>query len=157
MQLCCSLRCSCCGEQLLQCRSGSSCSTGGAERRYPKSKVRSGGSTLWSSLEVIPRVQVKGNANKTVGTERASEDRQPQSQKTSQSDHMDHSFVWFSETKTCHVGLRKMAGSWWKRLTECGWMEKGMANCFSILSLRTPWTAWKGKKIGQWKMNSTGW
>ena len=28
-----------------------------------------------------------------------------------------------------------------------GPLEKGMANHFSILALRTPWTAWKGKKI----------
>ena len=34
--------------------------------------------------------------------------------------------------------------------------EKGMANHFSILALRTPWTVWKGKKIGHWKMNSPG-
>ena len=24
----------------------------------------------------------------------------------------------------------------------------------AIFALRTPWTVWKGKKIGQWKMNS---
>ena len=30
-------------------------------------------------------------------------------------------------------------------LTECGPLEKGMANHFSILALRTPWTAWRGK------------
>ena len=30
--------------------------------------------------------------------------------------------------------------------------EKGMANHFSILALRTPWTVWNGKKIGHWKM-----
>ena len=35
-------------------------------------------------------------------------------------------------------------------------LEKGMANHFSILGLRTPWTVWKGKKIGHWKMNSPG-
>ena len=35
-------------------------------------------------------------------------------------------------------------------------LEKGMANHFSILALRTPWTVWKGKKIGHWKMNSPG-
>ena len=34
--------------------------------------------------------------------------------------------------------------------------EKGMANHFSILALRTPWTVWKGKKIEHWKMNSPG-
>ena len=28
--------------------------------------------------------------------------------------------------------------------TECGPLEKGMANRFSILALRTPWTVWKG-------------
>ena len=32
-------------------------------------------------------------------------------------------------------------------------MGKGMANYFSILALRTPWTIWKGKKIWQWKMS----
>ena len=26
-----------------------------------------------------------------------------------------------------------------------------MANHFSILALRTPWTVWKGKKIRYWK------
>ena len=36
-------------------------------------------------------------------------------------------------------------------------LEKGMANHFSILALRSPWTVWKGKKIGHWKMNSPGW
>ena len=35
-------------------------------------------------------------------------------------------------------------------------MEKGMANYFSTLALRTPWTVWKGKKIGHWKMNVPG-
>ena len=49
-----------------------------------------------------------------------------------------------------------MGGSWWRGLTECGLLEKGMANHFSILVLRTPWTVWKGKKIGHWKMNSPG-
>ena len=34
--------------------------------------------------------------------------------------------------------------------------EKGMANHFSILALRTPWTVWKGKMIGYWKRNSPG-
>ena len=28
--------------------------------------------------------------------------------------------------------------SWWRGLTECGPLEKGMANHFSILALRTP-------------------
>ena len=36
------------------------------------------------------------------------------------------------------------------------WNEKGMANHFSIVALRTPWTVWKGKMIGYWKRNSPG-
>ena len=35
-------------------------------------------------------------------------------------------------------------------------MEKGMANHFSVLALRTPWTVWEGKIIGYWKRNSPG-
>ena len=31
----------------------------------------------------------------------------------------------------------KTDGSWWRGLTECGPLEKGMANHFSILALRT--------------------
>ena len=38
-----------------------------------------------------------------------------------------------------------------------GPLEEGMTNHFSILALRTPWTVWKGKKIGHWKMNFPGW
>ena len=33
---------------------------------------------------------------------------------------------------------------------------EGMANHLNILYLRTPWTVWKSKKIGYWKMNSLG-
>ena len=40
----------------------------------------------------------------------------------------------------CHVGPPKMDGSWWKALKKSGPLEKGMANHFSILGLRTPWT-----------------
>ena len=46
---------------------------------------------------------------------------------------------------------------WWRGLTECGPPEKGMANHFSILALRIPWTVWKGKMIGFWKRNSSVW
>ena len=40
-----------------------------------------------------------------------------------------------------------MDGSWWRVLTKCGPLEKGMANHFSIFALRTPWTVWKGKDM----------
>ena len=56
----------------------------------------------------------------------------------------------------CTVEPPKTDGSWWRGLTQCGPLEKGIANHFSILALRTPWTIWKGKKIGHWKMNSPG-
>ena len=62
---------------------------GAAVRRYPLSKVR-------SSLKEIPYIQGKRNPNKTVGTEKGHQwaDRlKPQSQITSESDHMDHSLV----------------------------------------------------------------
>ena len=52
------------------------------------------------------------------------------------------------------MGQPKMGGSLWRDLTECGPLEKGMANHFSILALRTPWTVWKGKMIRYWKRNS---
>ena len=37
-----------------------------------------------------------------------------------------------------------------------GPLEKGMANHFGILALRTPWTVWKDKKIWHWKMSTSG-
>jgi len=43
----------------------------------------------------------------------------------------------------CRVGTCKTDGSWWRVLTKCGPLEKGMANHFSTLALRTPWTVWK--------------
>ena len=107
----------------------------------PMSKVRSSGCTFWSSREEIPHVQDKRNPSKTVGVERGHQraDRlKPQSQTTSQSDHTDHSLVYLSETKPCRVGPLKTDGSWWRGLTERGPLEKGMANHFSTLALRTP-------------------
>ena len=54
------------------------------------------------------------------------------------------------------AGQPKTGGSWWRGLTECGPLEKGMASHFSILALRTPWAVWKGKMIGYQKRNSPG-
>ena len=54
----------------------------------------------------------------------------------------------------CSACPPKMDGSQWRVLTKHGPLEKGMANHFSILAARTPWTAWKSKKIwhpqGRW-------
>ena len=38
----------------------------------------------------------------------------------------------------------KMGGSWWRGLTECGPLEKGMANHFNILE--NPMNSMKGQK-----------
>ena len=46
--------------------------------------------------------------------------------------------------------------SWWRVLTKHGPLEKRMANHFSVLGLRTPWTVWKDRKRGHWKINSPG-
>ena len=83
----------------------------------------------------------KRNPSNMVAAERGHQraDRlKSQSQKTSQSDHMDHSLVSISETKPCRVGPPKTDRSWWRGLTECGPLEKGIANHVSILALRTP-------------------
>ena len=53
----------------------------------------------------------------------------------------------------CPVGPPKMDRSWWRVLTKHGPLEKRIVNHFNILALRTPWTVWKGKKIGHWRMN----
>ena len=45
---------------------------------------------------------------------------------------------------------------WWRVLTKCGPLEKEMANHYSIIALRTPWTLSKGKNIQHWKINSPG-
>ena len=50
----------------------------------------------WSSHEEIPHIQGKRNPSKTVGAEKWHQRAgrlKPQSQKSSQSDHMDHSLV----------------------------------------------------------------
>ena len=60
------------------------------------SKVRSSGCVLLEQSEEIPLVQGKRNPSKTVGSERGhqrAERLKPQSQKTSQSDDMDHNLL----------------------------------------------------------------
>ena len=104
----------------------------------------------WSSREEITHVQGKRNPSKMVGVARGhqrADTLKPYSQKTSQSDHMDHSLVKLNETKPCCVGPPKTNGSWWRGLTECGPLEKGMANHFSILALRNPINSMKRQKV----------
>ena len=62
----------------------------------PRPRSGAAAALSWSSCEEIPHVQGKRNPSKMVGAERGHQraDRlKSQSQKTSQSDHMDHGFV----------------------------------------------------------------
>ena len=95
----------------------------------------------WSSREEIPHAQGKRNPSKTVGVTRGHQRAntlKPYSQETSQSDHTRTTALSNSMKLSHAVGQPKMGGSWWRDLTECGPLEKGMANHFSILALRTP-------------------
>ena len=106
-----------------------------AERSYSTFKVRRGGS------EEMPLVQGKRNPSKTVGVVREhqrADTLKPYSQKTSQSNHTRTTALSNSMKLSHACGPPKMGGSWWRGLTECGPLEKGMANHFSILALRTP-------------------
>ena len=52
----------------------------------------------------------------------------------------------------CHIGATQgHGGEFWQNMVHCRreWQTT------SVL-LRTPWTVWKGKKIGHWKRNSPG-
>ena len=116
-----------------------------AVRRYPSSKVLDVQGALaalcWSSCEEIPNAQGKRNPSKTVGIARGhqrADTLKPYSQKTSQSNHA-RTTALSNSMKLSHArGATQVGGSWWRDLTECGPLEKGMANHFSILALRTP-------------------
>ena len=65
-------------------------------RDTPRPRQGAAAVLCWSRHEEIPQVQGNRNPSEMVGAERGHqrEDRlKPQSQKTSQSDHMGHSFV----------------------------------------------------------------
>ena len=75
---------------------------------------------------------------------------------TSSSNHT-RTTAWSNSMKLSHArGATQDGQGMVESLTECGPLEKGMANHFSILAWRTPWTVWKGKMIVYWKRNSPG-
>ena len=47
-----------------------------------------------------------------------------------------------------------MGGSWWRVLTECGPLERGMANHFSILALKRREAKGKGEKERHTHLNA---
>ena len=102
----------------------------------------------WSSREEIPHAQGKRNPSKTVGVERGHQRAdilQPYSQKTSQSNY-NRTTALYNSMKLSHAcGATQDRRVMVRDLTECGPVEKGMANNFSILALRTPEQYEKGK------------
>ena len=95
-----------------------------------------------SSHEEIPHAQGKRNPSKMVGVARGHERAdtlKPYLQKTSQS-NQTRTTVLSNSVKLSHASgatqdRRVMVE---RGLTECGPLEKGMANHFSILAFRTP-------------------
>ena len=89
----------------------------------------------------IYHIQGKRNPSKMLGVVRGhqrAETLKPQSQKISQYDHRTTALSNSVKLSHAIVGPPEMVGSWWRGLTECGPLEKGMANHFSTLALRTP-------------------
>ena len=81
--------------------------------------------------------QGKRNPSKMVGVARGhqrADTLKPYSQKTSQSNHTRTTAL----SNLMNPSHAKTDGSWWRGLTECGPLEKGMASHLSILALRTP-------------------
>ena len=95
----------------------------------------------WSSREEITHTKGKRNPSKMVGVARGpqrADTLKSYSQKTSQSNHTRATALSNSVKLAMPVGQPKTGRSWWRGLTECGPLEKGMAKDFSILALRTP-------------------
>ena len=106
-----------------------------AKRSYSTFKVRRG------SGEEIPHIQGKRNPSQMVSVARENQRAdtlKPYTQKTSQSNHTRTTALSNSVKLSHATGQPKMGRSWWRGLTECGPLEKGMANHFSILALRIP-------------------
>ena len=95
-------------------------------------KVRKGGG------EEILLIQGKRNPSKTVDVARGhqrADTLKPYSQKTSQSNHT-RTTALSNSMKLSHAhGATQDTRAWWRGLTECGPLEKGMVNHFSILAL----------------------
>ena len=129
-----------------------------AVRRYPLSKVRSSGCALLEQPQRdIPR-QGKRNPSKMVLQEgiRGQTHWNHTHRKLVNLITLGPQTCLTQWNQAMPVGQPKIGGSWWRGLTECGPLEKGMANHFSIFALRTPSTVWKGKMVGYQKRNSPG-
>ena len=95
----------------------------------------------WSSHEEIPHAQGKRNPSKMGGVARGHQRAntlKPYSQKTSQSNHT-RTTALSNSMKLSHAHGATQDGRVMveRDLIECGPLEKGMTNHFSILALRT--------------------
>ena len=94
----------------------------------------------WNSREEITNAQGKRNPSKMVGVARGhqrADIMKPYSQKISQSNHTKTTAL-SNSMKLSHARGATQDGGVWRGLMECGPLEKGMANHFSILALRSP-------------------
>ena len=97
----------------------------------------------WSSPEEIPHTQGKRNPSKTVDVARGhqrADTLKPYTQKTSQTNHTRTTALSNSMKPSHACGATQDGRVMVERTTECGPLEKGMANHFNILALRTPRT-----------------
>ena len=95
----------------------------------------------WSSREEIPHVQGKKNPSKTVGVAREhqrADTLKPYSQKTSPSNHTRTTALSNSMKLSHACGATQDRRVMVERSDRMWSLEKGMANHFSILALRTP-------------------
>ena len=81
----------------------------------------------------------------------------PQSQEINQSDDMDHSLsnsmkLWAMPCRATQDGQVMVERS--DKMWSTG---EGNGKPLQYSCLESPWTVWKGKKIGQWRMNSPDW
>ena len=92
----------------------------------------------WSSSEEIPHAQDKRNPRKMVGLARGhqrADTLKPYSQKTNHA----RTTALSNSMKLSHAHRATQDGQVTvESLTECGLLEKGMANHFRMLALRTP-------------------
>ena len=95
----------------------------------------------WSSREEIPHAQGKRNPSKKVGVARGhqrADTLKLYSQKTSQSNHTRTTALSNSMKLSHACGATQDGRIMVERSDRSGPLEKGMANHFSILALRTP-------------------
>ena len=95
---------------------------------------------IWLTV-LVTLAELVVSPSKTVGVVRGhqrADTLKPYSQKTNQSNHT-RTTALLNSIKLSHAcGATQDGWAWWRGLTKCGPLEKGMANHFSIVALRSP-------------------